>query len=122
MTTRKTWMSVAALLAVAGVAPVALHGQTADESRAGAVTPADTLLSGATIRLRIDGMSCPFCAYALEERLRKLPMVDSVLVRVSDGIVLLRTKGDEPITDGNLRDTVKRAGFSLREIYRIERP
>jgi mercuric ion binding protein len=78
----------------------------------------DSLLAGATVTLRVDGMSCPFCAYGLEKRLTALDAVDSVVVRVSDGLVQIREEDGQVLTEEILEKTVADAGFSLREIVR----
>ncbi|NIR46446.1 MAG: heavy-metal-associated domain-containing protein [Gemmatimonadetes bacterium] len=77
-------------------------------------------LEGASITLEVDGMSCPFCAYGLEKRLMKLSAVDSLVIRVSDGLVRIRLKEGETLSDEKLNEAVKRAGFSLREIERTD--
>ena len=66
-------------------------------------------------------MVCPFCAYGLEQRLKDLTGVDEVLVQVSDGLVQIRTMEGRELTDEALTDTVKKAGFSLTAIERVER-
>ena len=81
----------------------------------------DEILVGASIRLMVDGMVCPFCAYGLEQRLKDMAGVDEVLVQVSDGLVQIRTVEGQRLTDEALMDTVKKAGFSLTEIERVGR-
>ena len=77
------------------------------------------MLEGASVTLKVDGMVCPFCAYGLEKRLRDLPALDETLIQVSDGLVQIRVKEGEQLTDEAIEDAVERAGFSLREIHRI---
>ena len=77
------------------------------------------VLEGASIRLTVNGMVCPFCAYGLEQRLGDLAGVDDVLVQVSDGLVQIRTIEGQELTDEALKDTVKKAGFSLTAIERL---
>jgi mercuric ion binding protein len=121
MAPTKDW--IAALVALAGTALLAgpVNAQTAQDVTQSAAVP-DSLLGGATVTLEVDGMSCPFCAYGLEKRLRELPAVDMLVIRVSDGVVQIRAKDGQELTDRQLREAVERAGFTLREIHRIERP
>ena len=95
--------------------------QTADpmNDEPGAVVP-ESLLAGATVTLRVDGMTCPFCAYGLEKRLTELDAIDSVAVRISDGLVQIREVDGQVLPDETLKKTVTDAGFSLREIVRDE--
>lgn len=113
-------LRVLAVLWAAGPAllfgPPAARGQEKVESERPLAE--DPELQGATIALEVDGMSCPFCAYGLEKRLRELPAVDSLVIRVSDGLVQIRLKEGETLSDEALSEAVKRAGFSLREIRR----
>lgn len=111
----------AAMAALAGsalaAAPAVAQAQgTGDVDK----VAADSLLSGTTVTLRVDGMTCPFCAYGLEKRLREISAIDTLVVRVSDGLVLIRAKDGEAIADEDLQEAVKSAGFSLRGIYHTD--
>ena len=81
---------------------------------------ANLQLEGATVRLRVDGMTCPFCAYGLEKKLGELESVDELIIRVSDGVVLIRLKEGTALSDDDLSRAVERAGFSLREVEPVE--
>ena len=83
------------------------------------LTPSE-VLAGASVRLKVDGMVCPFCAYGLEKRLKEIKSIDEVLIRVSDGLIQIRTKEDQELTDEALREAVKKSGFSLTEIERLD--
>lgn len=112
-------LGLTALGAMTMAAPAA--AQTADSVKddPGAVLP-ESLLGGTTVTLRVYGMSCPFCAYGLEKRLTALDAVDSVVVRISDGLVQIREVEGQVLSDEILKETVTDAGFSLREIVRDE--
>lgn len=108
-------------IGVAAVVPAAAQAQTASPSGTDQhVAAVDSILGGATVTLKVDGMTCPFCAYGLERRLRRLSAVDSVVVRVSDGLVQIREKDGQTLPDETLQREVEKAGFSLREIARTE--
>ncbi len=113
---KKVVVGLAALGAFA-VLPSAAEAQ--QEGRASETVALDSILPGATVTLRVDGMVCPFCAYGLEKRLRDIAAVDSVIVRVSDGLVQIREKGTQQISSAILQDAVTKAGFTLTEITRI---
>ncbi len=112
-------LGLTALGAMTIAAPAA--AQTADPVRddPGEVLP-ESLLAGTTVTLRVDGMTCPFCAYGLEKHFSALDAVDSVVVRISDGLVQIREVDGQILTDETLKETVTDAGFSLREIIRDE--
>ena len=41
------------------------------------------------VSVQVDGLSCPFCAYGLEKKLRKVANVASLEIQVSDGRAVL---------------------------------
>lgn len=79
-------------------------------------------LSGAQdsekIVIRVDGLSCPFCAYGLEKNLKKLEGVERVDIKVNDGIAEVTLKEGKKLDDKALKEAVKKAGFTPREIKR----
>ena len=116
--------NLAAGVAALGVAfglPGAVQGQQrSEEPTAQEVLAPSEVLTGATVRLKVNGMVCPFCAYGLEKRLQEITSIDAVLIRISDGLVQIRTKEDQELTDEVLADVVKKSGFSLIEIERLD--
>ena len=84
------------------------------------IVATDSILAGVTVHLLVDGMVCPFCAYGLEKRLTKLEAVDSLVIRVSDGLVQIREKEGQKLSEETVRKEVERAGFTLREMNRID--
>ena len=102
--------------------PGTVQGQQGSEGRPPRqeILAPSEILEGATVRLKVDGMVCPFCAYGLEKRLEEIPSIDEVLIRISDGLVQIRTKKNLELTDEALKDAVKKSGFALKEIERVE--
>ncbi len=114
-------LGLTALGAMTIAAPAAAQTAHPVKDDPGAVLP-ESLLAGATVTLRVDGMTCPFCAYGLVNHLSALDAVDSVVVRMSDGLVQIREVEGQVLTDETLKETVTDAGFSLRGITRDETP
>lgn len=85
------------------------------------IVASDSILTGVTVHLLVDGMVCPFCAYGLEKRLLKLEAVDSLIVRIGDGLVQIREKEGQTLTEEDVRREVEKAGFTLRGINRVGR-
>ncbi len=75
-----------------------------------------TVFKGEKITIRVDGLSCPFCAYGLEKKLKSLQGVEKIEIKVNDGVVFLYLKKDAEIAESVLRKKVKEAGFTPREI------
>ncbi|MFQ5708997.1 MAG: heavy-metal-associated domain-containing protein [bacterium] len=68
------------------------------------------------VAIRVDGLSCPFCAYGLEKKLKKVEGVEKVEINVKEGVAALQNKKGKSIAVENLESVVKDAGFTPREI------
>ncbi len=121
MSKRSNLAAGVAALSVAFGIPGAMQGQErSEEPTTQEVLAPSEVLTGASVRLKVDGMVCPFCAYGLEKRLQEIASIDAVLIRISDGLVQIRTKENQELTDAALEDAVKKSGFSLTGIERLE--
>ena len=121
MSSKRTLVAGVAALGVAFGFPGAMQGQQrSEEPTTQEVLAPSEVLTGASVRLKVDGMVCPFCAYGLEKRLQEIASIDAVLIRISDGLVQIRTKENQELTDAALEDAVKKSGFSLTGIERLE--
>lgn len=116
--------NVAVAMATFGAAlgtPPQAHAQDVrqlDVPASDATSP-NTTLEGATVILKVDGLTCPFCAYGLEKRLKESPAIDAVLILVSDGLVQLRWTEGLRLEDEDLASIVDRAGFTVTEVQRV---
>jgi len=84
-----------------------------------AVLAAATLPASAEVprmTVTVDGMACPFCAYGLEKKLKGLEGVRGVKVELKTGIARLTLKEEAPPTVAAIREAVKKAGFTPKEI------
>lgn len=104
------------LTLVVGIGAMPLSAQEGAQRAAAAEVgqPAPDIVLG------VDGLACPFCAYGLEKKLKKLDGVEKVEVLLDDGEVHIFVKEGRHVTDAQLRAAVKDAGFSVREIKRAE--
>jgi len=66
--------------------------------------------------LGVDGMSCPFCAYGLEKKLKKVKDVESVTIDLNEGEVVVIAKAGTTIKEEALHKAVKEAGFSVSSL------
>lgn len=60
----------------------------------------------------VQGMSCPFCAFGVEKRLKKVGGVRSVTVSTRDGLASLTAKDDQSIAVKEIPLAVEKAGFT----------
>ncbi len=70
------------------------------------------------IIIRVDGLSCPFCALGLEKNLKKIDGVTYVTIKLEKGIATLELKEGANPSDEEITKQVKNAGFTPREIKR----
>ncbi len=68
------------------------------------------------IEVTILGMSCPFCAYGVQQKLKKLDGVTELEVVLETGLAALRLEEDADISNELLQKTVKDAGFEVSKI------
>lgn len=68
------------------------------------------------VTVRVDGLSCPFCAYGLEKKLQSLNAVQSLNIKINEGIVEIFLKDGFRISEKDIRTAVNEAGFTPRDI------
>ncbi|HMB65001.1 MAG TPA: heavy-metal-associated domain-containing protein [Eudoraea sp.] len=69
-----------------------------------------------TIKIEVDGLSCPFCAYGLEKNLKKLEGVETIKIDVENAFVLLTIAEGKSVDEATIRENIKDAGFTPRAI------
>ncbi len=72
------------------------------------------------IAVRVDGLSCMFCAYSLERNFKKLDEVEEIDINVGEGIAKISLKPGTELSDEQIKDIVKNSGFTPGEIKRNE--
>lgn len=100
------------VLAIAFVLGMAAPRLAAQEE---AATPETPLRQ---IEVTILGMSCPFCAYGVEQKLKKLDGVEDLEVVLETGLATLTMGEGADISNQLLQETVKDAGFEVAKIAR----
>lgn len=101
----------AAILGTAALPEVGWTQQDRSQAQAVASGPQQ-------IEMTVHGLSCPFCAYGLEKKLRKLEGLDSLSVEFKTGKVFLLLQDGSKATDERLKQLVKDAGFEVVKIAR----
>lgn len=74
--------------------------------------PAVSLAGPASVTVRVDGLSCPFCAYGLEKRIKKMEGVKDLTIDIENGTVTVVYQDKKFFTEQGLSKTVKEAGFT----------
>ncbi|KAA3619379.1 MAG: hypothetical protein DWQ05_01280 [Calditrichaeota bacterium] len=72
-----------------------------------------TAMSGQKkISVRVDGLSCPFCAFGLEKKLKSIEGVEKIEIKVNDGLAILAFKDGANVDEKIIKQKVKEAGFT----------
>lgn len=64
--------------------------------------------------IKIDGMTCKFCAHNVKKRLKKLDGVEQVEVEQDKGLATLQVKAGTVLTDKQLKSLIAEAGYNYR--------
>lgn len=75
---------------------------------------------GVKVLVTVDGLSCPFCAFGLEKKLKKLAGVESVTLNVDQGVAEMIFRPSSIIDRNRINKAVVDAGFTPREIQIVE--
>lgn len=76
------------------------------------IAPLSALAGQTMVTLRVDGLSCPFCAYGLEKRIKKMEGVKDLTIDIENGTVTVVYQDKKFFTEQGLSKTVKEAGFT----------
>ena len=68
------------------------------------------------VTLRVDGLACPFCAYGLEKKLKRMDNLEKLDIKINEGLVILYFLDGTQIDKELISQKVKEAGFTPREI------
>ncbi len=80
----------------------------------GVVTLAHARVS--QVSVAVDGMSCPFCAFGVEKKLKKVDGVDSVAVDLKSGKATLTATEGNTIQVNQVPGAIKKSGFTPGKI------
>ena len=68
------------------------------------------------VTVTVEGLACPFCAYGIEKKLKKVEGVSSIDVQMEKGIVIITGKRDLSVNFEQVPGAVKDSGFSLKQM------
>lgn len=107
------------LLGAALLLGLAVTAPPARAQEPGRVTSPAAIAAGPErITVTVTGLSCPFCAYGLEKRLRRIEGLDSLSIEFQTGSVILTVRDGSKASDGRIRQLVKDGGFVATRIER----
>ena len=68
------------------------------------------------IQVKIDGLSCPFCVYGLEKKLKRVEGVEDLKLQFDIGVAEIKIKDGKSIDIDGIRKAVKDGGFTPRDM------
>ncbi|MCH2448548.1 MAG: heavy-metal-associated domain-containing protein [Gracilimonas sp.] len=68
------------------------------------------------ITINVAGLACPFCAYGLEKKLKKLDGVAAIYVNIDEGQADIKLKKETTLAEANIKKAVEDAGFTLTKV------
>lgn len=68
------------------------------------------------VTAKVDGLSCPFCAYGIEKKIKKIEGVEDIRVDIKSGTVTVTYKDKKFFTRARLNKAVRDAGFTPADI------
>ena len=77
---------------------------------------AQNTIDNPDVTIAVDGLACPFCAYGLEKKLKKLDGVEALNVQMEEGQVQMKLKEGAAVTEEQINEAVSDAGFTVTEI------
>jgi copper chaperone len=77
-----------------------------------------TTLWAGNITVNVKGMSCQMCVKKIKHEFVKLGKTESVEVDVEKGLTTISEKKDVKLTDDEIKEMIKNAGYEATEIKR----
>jgi len=74
------------------------------------------------IKIWVDGLACPFCAYGLEKKMKKLEGIENLSVNLNSGFITFETTSKKIPSEEILKKLVKEAGFVARKFEYATNP
>jgi len=77
-----------------------------------------TAFAAQTIKVKVDGLVCDFCARSLEKLFDKQEEVENITVNMNDGIVTVQVQEDATLSDEKLTTLITDSGYNVSNIQR----
>ncbi len=68
------------------------------------------------VTVTVEGLACPFCAYGIEKKLKRVEGVRSIDIGMNRGVVILTAEKGRSVDIGQIPRAVKDAGFSFSQM------
>jgi len=68
------------------------------------------------VKVKVDGLACPFCAYGLEKKLKDYEGISDLKILVDEGYAVFRLPYGKTPHLAELKERVKKGGFTAKDI------
>ena len=82
----------------------------------------DSSTDSTYVKMYVDGLACPFCAYGLEKKIKKIEGASGLFIEINEGYITFSVPNKKKPGEATLKKLVKEAGFKAREINFSEKP
>ncbi len=76
----------------------------------------------AYVKVEVDGLACPFCAYGLEKKLKNIEGQKDVSIDIDKGYATFNVPANRKTSKEKLNKIVEEAGFTARKVTFSEDP
>ncbi|MFU4514032.1 MAG: heavy-metal-associated domain-containing protein [Sinimarinibacterium flocculans] len=74
------------------------------------------LAAGTQYTMRVDGLACPYCAYGIEKKLKKIDGVQDIDIDLNAGVVRVKVAEGIELTEPQMKKLFNDAGFTYRSM------
>ncbi len=75
-----------------------------------------SLAQSKQVKVKVDGLSCPFCAYGLEKKFKDVDGIEDIKIDIKEGTLSFLLEEGKIFPEEQIRKKVKQAGFTPKEI------
>ena len=72
--------------------------------------------AGTQYIIRVDGLACPYCAYGIEKKLKKIHGVEDIDVDLDKGLVTVNVREGVELAEQQMVQLFKDTGFTYRSM------
>ena len=74
------------------------------------------------VKIEVNGLACPFCAYGLEKKLKKLEGIEDLYIELQEGSATFNIPSTKTPSEERLTKIVADAGFKARKVTFSNQP
>lgn len=72
--------------------------------------------AGNNYSMRVDGLACPFCAYGIEKKFKKMDGISNIKVDLDKGVVSVDAKEGLELKEEQMKKLFHDSGFTYRSM------